>query len=135
MSGHASGAFDVKLAAEKIDGTPVAPLLGRMSISKTFHGPLAATSVGAMLSAGDPAAVVAVYVALETVTGSLEGRAGSFVLVHTATMDGGERNLNITVAPGSGTGALTGLTGTMAIRIEGGQHYYDFDYALPPKPQ
>ena len=133
MSGHVSGTFDVKMATEKLDGTAVAPSLGRMSIAKTFHGPLDATSVGAMLSSGNPASGTVAYVALETVTGTLDGRAGSFVLVHSASMNAGQQNLSITVAPGSGSGALSGLTGTMGIRIEGGKHYYDFDYTLPEK--
>jgi hypothetical protein len=43
----------------------------------------------------------------------------------------GTPSLSITVVPDSGTGALTGLTGTMAIIMTGGTHAYEFDYALP----
>ena len=33
----------------------------------------------------------------------------------------------------SGTGDLTGLTGTMTIDIQpGGKHFYGFTYTLPP---
>jgi hypothetical protein len=32
------------------------------------------------------------------------------------------------VVPQSGTGELVGLEGEMIIRIEGGKHYYDFNY-------
>jgi hypothetical protein len=131
MSGHATGAFDVKLAPETVD--PPDPSLGRMSIDKTFHGPLEATSKGAMLTTGNPASGAAAYVALETVTGTLDGHAGSFTLMHNTTMVGGHGVLSVTVAPDSGTGALAGLTGKMNIRIEGGKHYYDFDYTLPAK--
>jgi hypothetical protein len=46
-------------------------------------------------------------------------------------MTRGEPALSIRVVPDSGTGALAGLDGTLGIRIEAGQHYYDFDYTLP----
>jgi hypothetical protein len=46
-------------------------------------------------------------------------------------MTRGTPALSITVVPDSGTGALTGLTGTMAIVMTGGTHAYEFDYALP----
>jgi hypothetical protein len=133
VSSHASGPFDVKLAPETVDGKPADPSLGRMSIDKTFHGALEATSKGAMLSTGSPATGSAAYVALETVTGTLDGRAGSFTLMHNATMVKGAGTLNITVVPDSGTGALKGLTGKMNIRIEAGKHFYDFEYTLPAK--
>jgi hypothetical protein len=133
VNAHATGPFDVKLAPETV--TPADPSLGRMSIDKVFHGALDATSKGAMLSVGNPAAGPAAYVALETVTGTLDGRAGSFALMHNATMVKGAGTLNIKVVPGSGTGALQGLTGDMAIRIEAGKHYYDFDYSLPAKAE
>ena len=129
VSGHATGAFDVKLAPETV--APPDPSFGRMSIDKTFHGPLEATSKGEMLTTGNPASSAAAYVALETVTGTLDGHAGSFTLMHSATMVRGQGTLSITVASDSGTGALTGLTGKMNIRIEAGKHDYDFDYTLP----
>ena len=56
---------------------------------------------------------------------------GTFVLQHTGTMTRGTPSLSITVVPDSGTGALTGLTGTMAIIMTDGTHAYEFDYALP----
>jgi hypothetical protein len=133
MTFRVSGAFDVKLAPQTVE--PADSSLGRMSIDKTFHGPLEGTSKGAMLSIGNPSAGAAAYVALETVTGTLDGHAGSFALMHNATMLRGEGKLDIAVVPGSGTGALTGLTGKMNIRIEGGKHFYDFDYALPATGQ
>ena len=34
--------------------------------------------------------------------------------------------------PDTGTGDLTGISGSMKIRIEGGKHFYDFEYTLPP---
>jgi hypothetical protein len=73
----------------------------------------------------------AVYVALERVTGTLEGRKGSFLLMHNGTMTRDGQHLSITVAPGSGTGELVGLSGTLGIQIVEHKHLYDFEYTLP----
>jgi len=128
---HAKGAFDVKLAQlSTVD--PENKNMARMSIDKQFHGDLEATSNGEMLSAATSVKNSAGYVAMEQVTGSLQGRSGSFVLQHNATMNRGTPQLSITVVPDSGTGQLEGITGQMDIKIEpGGKHYYDFAYTLP----
>ena len=117
-------------AAEEHGGTTV----GRSSIDKRFHGPLHATSRGEMLTAVTSVKGSAGYVAIERVTGTLDGRAGTFVLQHDATMTRGAPELTIVVVPDSATGGLAGLAGRMGIRIEGGKHFYDFDYTLPPRP-
>ena len=46
-------------------------------------------------------------------------------------MADGRQELSIVIVPYSGTGQLTGISGTMAIRIVDGQHFYDIDYSLP----
>ena len=58
------------------------------------------------------------------------GRSGAFVLQHSATMDRGTPMLTITVVPDTGTDALTGLSGSMRILIDKGQHSYEFEYRL-----
>ncbi|MBI5646542.1 MAG: DUF3224 domain-containing protein [Ignavibacteriae bacterium] len=105
--------------------------LGRMSIDKQFHGGLEAVSKGEMLSAISSVKGSAGYVAIEQVTGTLEGRAGSFVLQHFGTLNRGIDRLVLEVVPDSGTGQLSGLSGSMAIIIDGGRHSYQFDYELP----
>ena len=45
-------------------------------------------------------------------------------------MDAGGQKLSIVVVPGSGTEELKGIAGTFTIRIEGKQHFYDFEYTL-----
>jgi hypothetical protein len=75
------------------------------------------------------------YVAIERVTGTLAGRKGSFLLVHSGTMRrGGEFNMIVRVVPDSGTDELTGLTGTMEITIEGKNHFYKFDFDFLASP-
>jgi hypothetical protein len=125
---HAIGTFTV-------DVKPLTPTtaggIARYTINKQLHGGLEATSQGEMFSAGDPRQGTAGYVAMELVTGTLDGRHGSFVLQHMATMDATGQHMTVTVTPGSGTGELTGLTGTFVIKIEGGKHFYSFEYTLP----
>lgn len=128
---QASGPFEVKLAPMAADERPGAAFLGRLSIDKTFSGALQATSVGQMLAAQTGTTGSAGYVALEQVTGTLDGRAGSFILQHFGLADRGATQLTVSVVPDSGTGELTGLTGTMQIVIEAGKHSYSFDYSLP----
>ena len=105
--------------------------IGRMTLDKQFHGDLEARSVGQMLAFRTEVEGSAGYVAMERVSGSLSGRAGSFVLQHSGTMHRGKPGLTITVVPDSGTGKLTGLSGTMNIDIEEGRHSYSFAYVLP----
>ncbi len=104
--------------------------LGRMSINKTFQGDLDATSKGEMLSAMTSVKGSAGYVAIEQVVGSLSGRQGSFVLQHFGTMDKGKDHLILEVVPDSGSNGLAGLVGKMAIKVDEGQHYYEFEYEL-----
>ena len=128
---RASGTFHVDLAPlEPYNRSPDAKI-GRMSIDKTFEGGLAGTSQGEMLSGGSPAEGSAGYVAIERVTGTLNGKSGSFLLQHSGTMTPQAQEATITVVPGSGTGELRDLQGAMTIEIRGGQHFYVFDYSLP----
>jgi hypothetical protein len=106
-----------------------------MSIDKQIHGDLEATTKGEMLAFSTDVKGSAAYVAMEQVTGTLQGRTGSFVLQHTATMNRSVPQLSITVVPDSGTGQLVGLTGKMDIQIADGKHSYTFDYDLPKAPE
>jgi hypothetical protein len=129
---HASGTFEVAMIAQgqedKTDGTTLA----RMSIDKKFSGDLTGSSKGEMLSAMTGTKGSAGYVAIERVLATLDGRTGTFVLQHTGTMTRGVPQLSVTVVPDSGTGQLAGLTGTLTIKIEGGKHFYDFEYTINP---
>lgn len=130
MKHHAKGAFDVKLQKLEAYNNDEGAGLGRMSIDKQFHGDLEATSKGEMLHAGN-AKDSGGYVAVERVTGSLQGKKGGFSLQHNATMTRGTPYLNIIVVPDSGSDELKGLSGALKIIIaEGGKHYYEFDYEL-----
>jgi hypothetical protein len=133
---HASGAFDVKVTPQKPD-TQIARTanLGRLTIDKQFHGDLEASAKGEMLATQTEVKGSAGYVALERVTGKLQGRAGTFVLLHSATMKRGAPETTITVVPDSGTGELTGITGIMRIKVApDGSHSYEFEFRIEPRP-
>jgi hypothetical protein len=131
MTRHIEGTFDVKNTPLAADDATTGTPIGRFGLDKQFHGDLDATSKGEMLSAGDPAKGAAGYVAIEHVTGTLSGHKGAFALQHFGTMEGGSFKLSVAVVPGSASGELAGLAGTMTITIAAGKHSYTFDYTLP----
>ena len=129
MPARATGPFDVKVTPQPADDYADGTALGRLTLDKSFHGDLEATSRGQMLTGMSSVKGSAGYVAIEKVVGTLGGRRGTFVLQHFATMTRGAPRLEIVVVPDSGTGDLAGLVGTMHIVIaEGGKHFYELDY-------
>lgn len=128
MTNRASGTFEVKMSPQ--DQGADMPV-GRMMIDKQFQGDLEGTSKGQMLVASsDSVKNSAGYVAIEKVTGTLNGRRGSFYLQHNGVMTRGVGELTITVIPDSGTDQLVGLRGKMNIIIAEGKHSYEFEYTL-----
>jgi hypothetical protein len=126
-----SGTFEIETKpikgyAEGKDGVS----MNRMSIDKIFHGKLNASSKGEMLAAMSPVKGSAGYVAIEQVSGELAGKKGSFVLQHFGTMDKGKERLILEVVPDSGTGELEGLSGSMEINREKGDHFYVFEFEM-----
>ena len=130
MSYRAQGPFDVQATPFPPYDTSDGVTLGRMTFVKQFRGDLEGTSSVEMLAARTPIPNSAGYVALERIVGSLHGKRGSFVVQHTATMTRGQPSLVISVIPDSGTGELSGLSGTMKIDNSDGKHDYDFEYSL-----
>lgn len=129
---HATGTFDVKVKPQQADN-PDAQTSGlmRLALDKRFEGALEGESHGEMLAAGDGTSNGA-YVAIEKFSGMLDGREGSFVLVHRSLLrDARPEQWSILVSPGSGTGQLAGIDGEMTIVIANGVHSYDLSYTLP----
>ncbi|KAB2887983.1 MAG: DUF3224 domain-containing protein [Burkholderiaceae bacterium] len=126
----ARGTFEVQLQPQQEPDAADGTALGRMSIDKRIHGDLEATTRGQMLSAVTATQGSAGYVAIERVSGALQGRSGTFVLQHSGSMERGAQTLSISVVPDSGTGELVGLAGVFRLRIEGGQHFYELEYSL-----
>ncbi|MCH7345679.1 DUF3224 domain-containing protein [Pelomonas sp. CA6] len=127
-----SGQFKVRLLPpEAMDAPPGAPAMARRKLEKSFEGGLQGQSLGEMLAAGLPPQGEAAYVALESFTGTLDGRPGGFAMAHLGLMHAGGQSLRIAIVPGSGSGALAGITGELTLRIAAGVHHYELAYALP----
>ncbi|MDQ2710775.1 MAG: DUF3224 domain-containing protein [Acidobacteriota bacterium] len=135
MGLHAKGAFEVKIVPAESSPIGQQGTIGRMTIDKTFSGALEGSSKGEMLTGITQSTGSMAYVAIERVAGKLDGRDGTFVLMHNATMLKGDPKageMQVVVVPSSGTGELAGLTGKMTIVIDSaGKHTYDFEYTLP----
>lgn len=126
------GSFEIKATMEPPYDEADGVSLGRMKFDKTFKGPLTATSTVQFLAARTPIENSAGYVALERIVGSVEGKRGSFVVMHMGVMNRGVDSLEIKIVPDSGTGELKCISGTMHIRVEaGGAHFYELNHALP----
>lgn len=95
-----------------------APETGRVELAKSYAGDdLNGTATGhALMTRGENGAS---YVAQERIVGTLRGHWGSFVLEHGASMgEGQETKIFAVVVAGSGTGALTGISGTGMVEHE-----------------
>jgi len=102
----------------------------RIRIAKSFTGDLVAESKVEMLSVrAEPTG--AGYVALERIEGTLQGKRGTFALLHLGTMVGEKPWAQWPIAPGSGTAELTGISGQATIEIDdAGAHTLLLDYEL-----
>ena len=124
---HAKGSFDVTLTPqESAADAPVA----RMLLYKEFHGDLEAIAHGEMMAAHEPLTGAGVYVAIDRVTGTLHGQSGSFLIAHRGVRNADGQELSIVIVSGSGTGQLTGITGTVGIEIVDRKHFYSVEYEM-----
>lgn len=122
----ATGTFTVEMTGAE---SPQ-PDTVRADLTKTWSGELAGTSTGVMLSAGDATTGSAGYVAIEVFTGSVNGAEGGFAFLQLATMHAGDPRMTYVISPGSGTGDLAGITGTLDLDIVDGEHRVGLEYTL-----
>ncbi len=108
------------------DGTA----LGKIHITRRFEGDLEGEATAELLTAMTETGT-AVYVALDRITGRLDGRSGSFVLHHRGTVSAEGAVTDGAIVPGSGTGELRGLRGEGTITVdEEGTHRLTLEYEL-----
>ncbi|QQQ77211.1 DUF3224 domain-containing protein [Saccharothrix sp. 6-C] len=93
------------------------PQLGRALVDKAYSGAMVGTST-AELTMCQPSDGAAGYVGTERFTGTLDGKAGTFVLQHGAVMSGDNAEFWGHIVPGSGTGELAGISGTARLEHE-----------------
>ena len=131
----ATGTFYVKVTPAETTTFEKAFNVGRYEIDKEWSGDFSGTSKGEMLTSFTESSGSMAYVAMEQVTGKLNGKVGSFYLAHRATMTKGDDasgEMHIIVVKGSGIGELVGLSGELTIIIDAsGKHSYVLEYDLP----
>src|SRR5450755_2507680 len=133
---HAKGSFDIKMTPAEPTDFEKANDITRVTSDKTWHGDFEGVSHGEMITGSTASTGSMAYVAIERMTGKLNGRLGSFTFSRRASMMKGDvpsaGELSVMVVPNSGTGDLTGLTGSLIIHIDAqGKHTWTFDYSLP----
>ena len=101
--------------------------LGHNRFEKTFTGDLTGTSVVEAVMLMPAGGLPAVYVGIERFDCTLDGRAGTFLLLHSATMQGERREGTWSIVAGSGTGALAGIRGSGEILPS---HEFTLSYEL-----
>jgi hypothetical protein len=107
--------------------------VGVATMTKTFTGEISGRSSTLFTAAYDQATGVGTYVAMESFEGSIGGLEGAVNFAHSATTLGDNRESEfLVIVPGSGTGDLTGLTGTGGLAIDpDGTHTIWFDVEKP----
>lgn len=111
------------------------PLLSEAQVVKRYHGDLDAEGRARVLmcraGAHGPLANAG-YIASEQVSGSLDGREGTFVLQHWGIAEEGAPPRTAGhIVPGSGTGDLAGVSGTVEIAVDAdGTHTLSLDYRI-----
>jgi Protein of unknown function (DUF3224) len=102
----------------------------RLRIAKTFRGDIEGQSTVEMLSVRAENGSAG-YVAVERIAGSLQGRRGSFAVLHVGTMAFETQWARWPVVTGSGTGELARIAGEGRIEIApDGTHEFHLDYEL-----
>lgn len=127
----AAGSFDISLTPLTLDQPGDDSARGRLRLDKRFHGGLDADGAGEMLTGMGAVAGSAAYVAIERISGTLDGRSGSFLVVHRGVMNRGASELRVNIVPDSGTGELSGIAGEMTLIGGGGRHDYRIDATVP----
>ena len=111
------------------------PLFSEAIVDKRYHGDLDGEGRVRLLmcrASADGPLENAGYIAMEQVSGTLGGRKGTFVFHHWGIAEAGAPpRTGGHVVPGSGTGELAGMSGTMEIHVDGdGGHTLALDYEI-----
>lgn len=133
MTTQTSSSFKVTGWEQSPFGEPSANL-GRATVKKEFTGDLTGESVAELLMCQanpDDFNAGAGYVAMERVAGQLGGRTGTFVFQHGGLSGSGSAPYTFgQIIPGTGTGELVGLRGTVEINVTPEGHLITLDYTF-----
>lgn len=126
----ASGPFEVIGGSEDAYDEDGGIKLTHASGTQRFEGELAADGAVHWLMLYRPDKT-AHFVGLQRVTGSLEGRSGSFVAAAEGDHDGSGSTITFTIVAGSGSGALASISGEGRLLAPGGaKGTYELEYTL-----
>jgi len=131
MKQTANGRFAIKSWDEKpYSEGPDLPKLTRATVKKTFTGDIEGEGQVEylMMYRSDGSAT---FIGLERITGSVAGKAGTFVLQRTGVFEDGQAKESYSVVPGSATGELHGLRGEGTSSVgHGMEHPFTLSYEL-----
>jgi hypothetical protein len=100
---HAKGSFDIKMTPAEPTDFEKANDITRLTSDKTWRGDFEGVSHGEMITGSTASTGSMAYVAIERMTGKLNGRQGSFTFAHRASMMKGD-------APSAGRAERDGCT-------------------------
>jgi Protein of unknown function (DUF3224) len=104
--------------------------LSRVHISRTFSGDLVGESIAEILISKSEGG--GGYTGQDLISGTLNGRAGSFVIQHGGILGPDGVTNSGTIVPGTGAGELEGITGQATLLAdEEGNHTLTIEYVLP----
>ncbi|WP_329389252.1 DUF3224 domain-containing protein [Streptomyces sp. NBC_01351] len=88
------------------------PRLARASVTNSFSGAIEAPGTSCSYTIAYTGETTGTYAGMELLSGSVEGRKGTFALEERGEFDASGTRCRFEVVPGSGTGELTGLAGS-----------------------
>ncbi|MEV6755432.1 DUF3224 domain-containing protein [Streptomyces sp. NPDC051214] len=122
-SATGTGTFTFSHWDEKpVAGAEGGARIAHAAVTNDFTGAIEATGTSCEYTLVYADETTGAFVGYEFIEGTLDGRAGSFVLEQRGSFGAdGTITCALTVQPGSGSGELTGLTGTGAFTARHGE--------------
>ncbi len=114
--------------AKNTDETTESPTLSRIIVKKSFDGEdVKGESRGELLMCGSKSGAAG-YTIMDRFFVEIEGKKGSFVAIHGGMTD--EPKASGKIVPGSGTGELKGITGTLEFKSDESSKTIVLDYSF-----
>ncbi|MFB6613852.1 DUF3224 domain-containing protein [Streptomyces sp. NPDC056367] len=109
-----------------------APRLARATVTNSFSGTIEAPGTRCAYTIGYTGETTGTYTGMELLSGTVDGRKGTFVLEERGDFDSSGTRCRFEVVPGSGTGELDGLSGSGGFSYRHGEQSvaYTFTYTL-----
>ncbi|MFE9631154.1 DUF3224 domain-containing protein [Streptomyces sp. NPDC006463] len=106
--------------------------LARAEVANSFTGGVEADRTTCTYTIAYTGEKVGTYTGMELLSGSVDGRKGTFVLEERGSFDAAGTVCRFEVVPGSGTGDLAGLTGSGGFTFPYGESSveYTFTYCI-----